>query len=43
MNYRSRRMKWTGLVIHMGEKGKSYMFLVGKLERNTPLGSSTYK
>jgi hypothetical protein len=33
-----RRMRLTGHVARIGEKGNAYRFLVGKPERNRPLG-----
>jgi hypothetical protein len=35
---KSRRMRWAGLVAHMGEGRKVYTILVGKPERKRPLG-----
>jgi hypothetical protein len=35
---KSRRMKWTGHVVGMGEKRNPYRILVGKPERKRPLG-----
>jgi hypothetical protein len=34
----SRRMRWAGHVARMGEKRNAYKILVGKPERNRPLG-----
>jgi hypothetical protein len=35
---KSRRMRWTGYVARMGEKGNVYRLLVGKPEGKSPLG-----
>jgi hypothetical protein len=35
---KSRRMRWAGHVTRMGEKRNVYRLLVGKPERNRPLG-----
>jgi hypothetical protein len=35
---KSRRMKWAGHVAHMGEERNVYSVLIGKPERNRPLG-----
>jgi hypothetical protein len=35
---KSRRMRWAGHVVRMGEKSNAYRILVGKPERNRPLG-----
>jgi hypothetical protein len=35
---KSRRMRWAGHVARMGEKRNVYRLLVGKPERNRPLG-----
>ena len=35
---KSRRMRWTGHVAHMGEERGAYRVLVGKPEGNRPLG-----
>jgi hypothetical protein len=35
---KSRRMRWTGHVARMGEKGNAYRLLVGKPEGKRPLG-----
>jgi hypothetical protein len=35
---KSRRMRWTGHVARMGEKGDAYRILVGKPEGKRPLG-----
>jgi hypothetical protein len=35
---KSRRMRWAGHVARMGEKRNVYSLLVGKPERNRPLG-----
>jgi hypothetical protein len=35
---KSRRMRWAGYVAPMGEKGKVYRLLIGKLEEKRPLG-----
>jgi hypothetical protein len=35
---KSRRMKWTGHVARMGEKGNAYRILLGKPEGKRPLG-----
>jgi superfamily II DNA/RNA helicase len=35
---KSRRMRWTGHVARMGEKGNAYTILVGKPEGKRPLG-----
>jgi hypothetical protein len=35
---KSRRMLWAGHVARMGEKRNAYRILVGKPERNKPLG-----
>jgi hypothetical protein len=34
---KSRRMRWSGHVAHMGEKGNAYRILLGYLEGNKPL------
>jgi len=34
----SRRMRWAGPVVHMGERRGIYRVLVGKPEGKTPLG-----
>jgi hypothetical protein len=36
---KSRRMRWTGHVVRMGEKRNAYRILVGKPEGKRPLGS----
>jgi len=35
---KSRRLKWAGYVIRMGQKRKLYPIVVGKLEGKRPLG-----
>ena len=35
-----RRIRWAGRVAHIGEKGNSYSFFVGKPEGNGPLRRS---
>jgi hypothetical protein len=35
---KSRRMRWVGLVSHMGEMRNSYIILVGKPGGKRPLG-----
>jgi hypothetical protein len=35
---KSRRMRWTGHVARMGEERKVYKVLMGKPEKNSPLG-----
>jgi hypothetical protein len=40
---KSRRMRWTGHVVQMGEKRNAYRILVGKPERKGPLGRSRYR
>jgi hypothetical protein len=35
---KSRRMRWAGLVARMGETRNAYRILVGKPERQRPLG-----
>jgi hypothetical protein len=35
---KSRRMKWAGHVVRMGEKRNTYRILVGKQGRKRPLG-----
>jgi hypothetical protein len=35
---KSRRMRWAGHVVRMGEKRNVYMLLVGKPEGKRPLG-----
>ena len=35
---KSRRMRWAGHVVHMGEKRDVYRVLVGKSKRKSPLG-----
>jgi hypothetical protein len=35
---KSRRMKWTGYIVCMGEKRNAYRSLVGKQEGKRPLG-----
>jgi hypothetical protein len=35
---KSRRMRWAGLVAHMGEKRGAYTILVGRPEGSRPLG-----
>jgi hypothetical protein len=35
---KSRTMRWTGHVAHMGEKRNAYRILVGKAEGKRPLG-----
>jgi hypothetical protein len=40
---KSRRMRWTGHVALMGEEGKVYQVLVGKLEGKRPLRWSRYR
>jgi hypothetical protein len=37
---RSRRVKWAGHVVGMGEKRNAYRVLVRKLEGKRPLGRS---
>jgi hypothetical protein len=39
--FRSRRMRWEGLISQMGEKRNVYRLLVGKPEGKRPLGRST--
>jgi hypothetical protein len=34
---KSRRMRWVGHVVQMGEKRNAYRILMGKPERNRPL------
>jgi hypothetical protein len=36
--FKSRRIRWAGLVARMGEKTNAYRLLVGKLEGKRPLG-----
>jgi len=36
---KSRRMRWAGHVVHMGEESGVYSILVGKREGKRPLGS----
>jgi hypothetical protein len=36
--FKSRRMRWAGLVTRMGEKRNAYRLLVGKPEGKRPLG-----
>jgi hypothetical protein len=40
---KSRKMRLTGLVVHMGEKRSAYNILVGKPEGHTPPGSPRQK
>jgi len=35
---KSRRIRWAGYVVHMGQKKSIYRVLVGKPERKRPLG-----
>ena len=35
---KSRRMRWAGHVVHMGERRSLYRVLVGKPEEKRPLG-----
>jgi hypothetical protein len=35
---KSKRMRWAGLVVRMGEKRNAHRILVGKLEGKRPLG-----
>jgi hypothetical protein len=35
---KSRRMRWVGHVVRMGEKRNAYRLLVGKQQRKRPLG-----
>jgi hypothetical protein len=35
---KSRRMRWVGYVVRIGEKRNAYRLLAGKPERKTPLG-----
>ena len=35
---KSRRMRWAGHIVHMGERRGIYRVLVGKPEGNRPLG-----
>ena len=35
---KSRRMRWAGHVVRMGEKREAYRVLMGKLEGKRPLG-----
>jgi hypothetical protein len=35
---KSRRMRWAGHVVRMGEERRAYRVLVGKPERKRPLG-----
>jgi hypothetical protein len=35
---KSRRMRWTGHAVRMGEKRNAYKILVGKSEGKRPLG-----
>jgi hypothetical protein len=39
-NIKSRRRRWAGHMARMGEKRNVYRLLVGKPERNSPLGRS---
>jgi hypothetical protein len=39
----SRRMRWVGLVAHMGERRGVYRVLVGKPEGKRPLGRPRYR
>jgi hypothetical protein len=40
---KSRRMRWAGHVVRMGEKSNVYRLLVGKPEGKRPLGSSRHR
>ena len=40
---KSRRMRWTGHVAHMGKKRGVYRFLVGKTERKRPHGRPRHR
>jgi len=40
---KSRRMRWTGHVLHMGERRSIYRFSVGKPEGKRPLGSPRHR
>jgi len=40
---KSRRMRWAGHVVHMGEKRGVYRVLVGKPEGRRPLGRPRHR
>ena len=40
---KSRRIRWTGHVAHMGERRGIYRFLVGKPERKGPCGRPRHR
>jgi hypothetical protein len=40
---KSRRMRWAGLVEHMGQERIVYRLLMGKPEGKTPLGRSRHR
>jgi hypothetical protein len=40
---KSRRMRWAGHVVRMGEKGNTYRILEGKPEGKRPLGRSRHR
>jgi hypothetical protein len=40
---KSRRMRWEGHVVRMGEKRNAYRLLVGKPEGKRPLGRPRYR
>jgi hypothetical protein len=40
---RSRRMRWEGHVVRMGEKRNAYRILMGKPEGMRPLGRPRYR
>jgi hypothetical protein len=40
---KSRRTRWAGHVVWVGEKGNPYRILVGKLEGKRPLGRPEHR
>jgi len=40
---KSRRMRWTGHVVHMGEERGVYRVLLGKLEGRRPMGRPRHR
>jgi hypothetical protein len=41
--FKSRRMRWAGHVVCMGEMRKAYTVVVGKPEGNRPLGRPRHR